>query len=111
MGRSPGKFTADIIARIPIRANRDDRYFTAKYQAIPAEGYTAMMQRMLDHKNIRVLLNTDYKEIQNEIECSKIFYSGSIDDFMITGSADCHTDVYHLNLKSLAWKNISLSQW
>ena len=36
---------------------------------------------MLDHKNIRVLLNTDYKEIQNEIECSKIFYSGSIDEF------------------------------
>lgn len=80
-GEAPENLPADIIARIPIRANRDDRYFTAKYQAIPAEGYTAMMQRMLDHKNIRVLLNTDYKEIQNEIECSKIFYSGSIDEF------------------------------
>ena len=53
-----------MTARVPIRINRDDRYFTDTYQAMPLHGYTAMFERILDHPNIKVMLNTDYREIQ-----------------------------------------------
>lgn len=53
---------SEIVARIPIRSNRDDRYFTHKYQALPKEGYTQMIQNILNHPNIHILLNTDYKK-------------------------------------------------
>ena len=54
-----------MTARVPVRTNRDDRYFTDTYQAMPLHGYTRMFERMLDHPNIKVLLNTDYREIRS----------------------------------------------
>ena len=71
----------EIVARIPIRKNRDDRYFTHRYQAMPKEGYTKMIQKMLDHPNIHILLNTDYKDFKDSIEFDHIYYSGSIDEY------------------------------
>ena len=47
----------------PTRTNRDDRYFTDTYQAMPLHGYTRMFEHMLDHPNIKVMLNTDYREV------------------------------------------------
>ena len=46
-----------------MRTNRDDRYFTDTFQAMPLHGYTRMFESMLDHPNIKILLNTDYREI------------------------------------------------
>lgn len=80
-GEDPQLLPTEIIARIPIRNNRDSRYFTVRYQGIPKDGYTAMLNHMLDHNNIKILLNTDYKEIKEEISAEQIFYSGSIDEF------------------------------
>ena len=61
----PSELDASVTARIPVRNNRDCRYFTDTYQAMPLYGYTQMFANMLAHPNIKVMLNTDYKEIES----------------------------------------------
>ena len=63
-GLDPSELDASVTARVPVRTNRDDRYFTDTYQAMPLHGYTRMFENMLDHPNIKILLNTDYREIE-----------------------------------------------
>lgn len=77
----PSELDASVTSRIPTRSNRDDRYFTDMYQAIPLHGYTCMFENMLDHPNIKLMLNTDYKEIQHSIAFKKMIYTGPIDYF------------------------------
>jgi len=60
-GLDPSELDASVTARVPTRSNRDDRYFTDTFQAMPRHGYTRMFERMLDHPNIKVLLNCDYQ--------------------------------------------------
>jgi len=76
---SPAVLAKEVTARIPIRYNRDDRYFTDRYQGIPEHGYTKMVEKMLGHKNISILLNTDYKDIKDEIRYENMIYSGPVD--------------------------------
>ena len=57
------------------------RYFTDSYQAMPLFGYTKMFERMLNHPNIKIMLNTDYKEIMNEISYKKLVFTGPIDEY------------------------------
>lgn len=80
-GIDPSELDASVAARIPTRYNRDDRYFTDKYQVMPAYGYTAMFHKMLDHPNIHILLNTDYKEVEQIIPFKKMIYTGPIDHY------------------------------
>jgi UDP-galactopyranose mutase len=80
-GLDPSELDAAVTARIPVRTNRDDRYFTDSYQAMPRHGYTRMFERMLDHPNIHVLLNTDYRAIQPYVTYRQMVYSGPIDAF------------------------------
>lgn len=80
-GLDLSQLSAGVAARIPTRTNDDDRYFTDTYQFMPAEGYTAMFQKMLDHPNITVRLETDYLEIRNSIEANHTVYTGPIDAF------------------------------
>jgi UDP-galactopyranose mutase len=75
----PSELDASVTARIPTRNNRDDRYFTDTYQAMPLHGYTRMFENMLDHPNIKVMLNTDYKEVQDIIPHREMIYTGPID--------------------------------
>jgi UDP-galactopyranose mutase len=77
----PRQLDASVIARVPIRTNKDDRYFTDTFQAMPLHGYTEMFSKMLNHPNIKVMLNTDYKEIMNVIPCHRVIYTGPIDYF------------------------------
>jgi UDP-galactopyranose mutase len=77
----PSELDASVSARIPTRTNRDDRYFTDAYQAMPAHGYTRMFQKMLSHPNIKIMLNTDYKEIVDVIPYKTMIYTGPIDSF------------------------------
>ncbi|HXS57547.1 MAG TPA: UDP-galactopyranose mutase [Hanamia sp.] len=77
----PSELDASVTSRIPTRNNRDNRYFTDTYQAIPMHGYTRMFDRMLNHPNIKVMLNTDYKEIEQCISFRKMIYTGPIDYF------------------------------
>src|SRR5678809_26511 len=80
-GLDPSELDASVTARVPTRTNRDDRYFTDTYQAMPLHGYTRMFQRMLAHPNIRVMLNTDYKEVVDLLPWKHMVYTGPIDAF------------------------------
>jgi UDP-galactopyranose mutase len=75
----PSELDASVAGRIPVRENCDNRYFTDKYQAMPLQGYTKMFENMLSHPNIKVMLNTDYKEIEDLIPYKKMIYTGPID--------------------------------
>ncbi len=85
--RDPEELSADVANRIPVRSNRDNRYFADQYQGIPVGGYTEMVKNMLDHENISVMSNVDYFEIRKNI--SSIFdeekgltvYTGELDRF------------------------------
>jgi len=80
-GLDPSELDAAVTARIPTRTNRDNRYFTDTYQAMPEEGYTKMFEKMMAHPNIHLMLNTDFKEVQNEIKYRKLIYTGPIDSY------------------------------
>lgn len=80
-GLDPSELDKSVIARIPTRTNRDDRYFTDTYQAMPLHGFTRMFENMLNHPNIKVMLNTDYREIEKAIPCREMVYTGPVDEF------------------------------
>lgn len=80
-GLDPSALDASVIARVPIRTNRDDRYFTDRYQVMPLHGYTRMFEKMLDHPNIKVLLNTDYREVEQWLPFRELIYTGPVDEF------------------------------
>lgn len=77
----PSELDASVTARVPIRTNKDDRYFTDTYQVMPLHGYTAMFNKMLAHENIKIMLNTDYKEILDMIPFRNIIYTGPVDSY------------------------------
>ncbi len=80
-GLDPSELDASVTARVPTRTNRDGRYFTDTYQAMPLHGYTRMFERMLAHPNIKVMLNTDYREIAEFLPWRHMVYTGPIDAF------------------------------
>ncbi len=80
-GLDPSELDAQVTARVPTRSNRDDRYFTDAYQAMPKLGYTRMFENMLDHPNIKLLLNTDYREIVDAIPYGEMIFTGPVDEF------------------------------
>jgi UDP-galactopyranose mutase len=78
----PRELEASVMDRIPVRTNHDNRYFNDKYQALPKEGYTKMFEKMLDHQNIEVRLNTTYEDVKAEVGgYEKLFFTGPIDQF------------------------------
>ena len=80
-GKSPNEIDGAVTARVPVYLSRDDRYFQDRFQGIPLEGYTKMIENMLDHPNITVKLNTSFKDIDHT-QYDKIFYTGPIDELM-----------------------------
>jgi UDP-galactopyranose mutase len=80
-GLDPSELDSSVTSRIPTRTNRDDRYFTDTYQAMPLHGYTRMFENMLDHPNIKVLLNCDYREVEKDIPFREMIYTGPVDAF------------------------------
>jgi UDP-galactopyranose mutase len=77
----PSELDKSVTARVPTRTNRDDRYFTDSYQAMPLHGFTKMFEKMLDHPNIKIMLNTDYREIVDVIPYREMIYTGPVDLF------------------------------
>jgi UDP-galactopyranose mutase len=77
----PNELSPSVCGRIPVRSTDDCRYFSDKYQFMPKEGYTKMFEKMLSHKNIEIALDTDYKNLMNEIKFDKLVYTGPIDAF------------------------------
>ena len=80
-GLDPSELDASVTSRVPTRTNRDDRYFTDTYQAMPQHGYTRMFENMLDHPNIKIMLNCDYREIESDIPFREMIYTGPVDSY------------------------------
>ncbi|HEY0564866.1 MAG TPA: UDP-galactopyranose mutase, partial [Terriglobales bacterium] len=77
----PSELDASVTSRVPVRTNRDDRYFTDRYQAMPLHGFTRMFENMLDHPNIKILLNCDYHEILNAVSYKEMIFTGPVDEY------------------------------
>lgn len=80
-GLDPSELDKGVAARVPTRINTDDRYFTDKYQVMPAQGYTRMFGRMLDHPNIDLLLGVDYREARLAHGYNHLVFTGPIDEY------------------------------
>jgi UDP-galactopyranose mutase len=80
-GLDPSELDASVTARIPVRTNRDDRYFTDTYQAMPARGYTAMFAAMLGQPGITVLTGVDWRSLDGVVPYREIVYTGPVDEF------------------------------
>jgi UDP-galactopyranose mutase len=77
----PSELDASVASRIPVRTNKDGRYFTDEYQVMPLHGYTRMFEKMLTHKNIKLMLNTSHEDILNIIPYKYLVYTGPIDSY------------------------------
>ncbi|MFD2998734.1 UDP-galactopyranose mutase [Pontibacter toksunensis] len=80
-GMDPSELDKSVTSRVPVRSNRDDRYFTDTFQAMPKHGYTAMFEKLLSHPNIKIMLNTDYHEIVDVIPFRKMIFTGPVDEY------------------------------
>ena len=77
----PEELSPSVTARVPVSISRDDRYFQDIYQTMPLDGYTAMFKRMLNHPNIEVILESDWKYPRAQISDTQILFTGAIDEF------------------------------
>jgi len=104
-GVDPSELPASIIKRLPLRFEWDSRYFNDKYEGIPINGYTSMIENILDHENIDIQLNTCY--LQNKHSLNKyantIVYTGPIDAYFNYSEGD-------LNYRSLRWEHRQYDQ-
>jgi UDP-galactopyranose mutase len=71
----------NVCNRIPIRTNRDDRYLSEPFQALPKNGYTLMFRKMLSHPRIEVRLNTDFRAMRKHVLFDHLIYTGPIDEY------------------------------
>lgn len=79
--RDPEELSAEVARRIPVRENRDDRYFADQYQGIPIPGYTSMVEQILNHENISLMLGVDYFKVQDDFKADLTIYTGELDRF------------------------------
>ena len=80
-GLDPSELDRSVTARVPVRTNRDDRYFTDSFQFMPRDGYTAMFARMLHHPLITVMLDTDWEAVRDSVGFRRLVWTGPIDEF------------------------------
>ena len=82
-GKNPSNLPSSIIERLPVRTNYDTSYFSDYYQGIPLDGYSKLFENILSHKNIEIQLNTNYKDIQDQLPSNcKIIYTGMVDELL-----------------------------
>ena len=80
-GLDPSQLDKSVTSRVPTRTSTDDRYFQDTFQAMPADGYTAMFERMLDHPNITVETGVDYQDVRDTLKVEHTVYTGPVDAF------------------------------
>jgi UDP-galactopyranose mutase len=101
--RDPKDLDPSVCGRIPVRTNRDDRYLSEKFQALPSEGYTKLFQRMLNNPKIKIILNVRYQDVIGQIQYGKLIYTGPIDEYF-------HFRFGHLPYRSLRFERETLEQ-
>ena len=89
-GKSPEEIEGAVTARVPIFIGRDDRYFNDRFQAVPRYGYAKLVEKMLAHKNIKLMLNTNFDEVAelrgdeiylfNQKFLGHLIYTGQLDE-------------------------------
>jgi len=78
----PRELPPEIISRLPVRYNFDNRYFSDTYEGLPVNGYTAWLTRMADHSNIEVRLETDFVRLREDIVGRvQVVYTGPLDAY------------------------------
>lgn len=80
-GVDPSALDKSVAARVPARTNTDDRYFTDSYQCMPADGYTAMFEAMLEHPRISVMTGQTFDDLPADITYDHMVWTGPIDEF------------------------------
>jgi UDP-galactopyranose mutase len=80
-GMDPSELDKSVTARVPTRTNDDDRYFTDKFQAMPAAGYTAMFQTMLDQPGITLELGVAYEDVRTDAVYDQLIFTGPVDEY------------------------------
>lgn len=96
--KDPTELSPDIITRLPVRYNYNHRYFADKFEGIPLDGYGKLFERLVDHKNITVKLNTDFADIKGEVNADTlVLYTGAIDEF------------FGYSLGALEWRTVDFT--
>ena len=80
-GLDPSELDKAVTARVPTRTSTDDRYFNDRFQAMPAEGFTAMFERILDHPGIELLLGVEFADIVDLVDYDRLVFTGPIDEY------------------------------
>ena len=80
-GLDPSELDSSVAGRIPVRYDRDDRYFSDSFQAMPRHGYTRMFERMLDHRRITVRTEVEFSDIVRSYPKARVVYTGPIDEY------------------------------
>jgi len=78
---NPEEINPEVLKRVPILISKDPRYFQDKFQWMPKKWYTEMMKKMLESKNIKIMLNTDFKDIKGKIEYERLIFTWPIDEY------------------------------
>lgn len=81
-GKSPEEIDSAVTARVPVYVGESCGYFRDKYQGVPSDGYTAMVERMLDSPKIHLSLNTTFESVKNPEKYDRIFYTGPVDELL-----------------------------
>lgn len=100
----PHDLPASIISRLPVRFTYNNRYFNDTYEGLPTDGYTAWLERMVDHPNIEVHLNSDFLSPGNPFSRDRL--RGQV-PVVYTGPLDSYFD---FKLGRLGWRTIDLEQ-
>ena len=78
----PADLPAEIITRLPVRYTFNNRYFSDTYEGLPVDGYTAWLERMIDHPNIEVRLDTDFLGMRSDFQGQvPVMYTGPLDEY------------------------------
>jgi len=101
---SPERLSGDIVSRLPVRYNYDNRYFNDTYEGLPTDGYTAWLERMADHSNIEVRLDTDFFDESQPF--NKKATVGQV-PIVYTGPVDKYFDYAE---GSLSWRTLDFEQ-
>ncbi|MFC3069508.1 UDP-galactopyranose mutase [Phenylobacterium soli] len=80
-GMDPSELDKSVTARVPTRTNLDDRYFTDKFQNMPADGYTRMFENMLDQPGITIELGVDFEDVREEVDYDRLIFTGPVDEY------------------------------
>ncbi len=114
-GCKPEDISPEVTARVPVHISRDDRYFQDRYQMLPKQGYSALIQKMLDHKHIHLMLNTPFQEIATLDQTTgniHLFNNNFEGELIFTGMIDELFDFKfgELSYRSLQFQHENLPQ-